>query len=108
MDCGAQELPHLRVGTGRSLHHTDCLSVVKAEGGGLSLIAKFNSGTDWTSNLSGLSTPCSFPRWPYGETRGDALREATPGMTELVLDDYLRKEELDREYKEANGISDDY
>ena len=51
---------------------------------------------------------CNFSPWPYDETWGDALREATPGVTELVLDDYLRKEELDREYKEANGISDDY
>ena len=69
-----------------------------------------NIGTSNIPNHRPSSPPCrcNFSPWPYDETWGDALREATPGVTELVLDDYLRKEELDREYKEANGISDDY
>ena len=85
---------------------------------GLLYLSKANDhGGSGVAFLSGEAVS-KLPSWPYlrvslrshGETEeGQRLRDALPSRCELSLEDFLRAEQLDKEYREKHGLrQDDY
>jgi hypothetical protein len=86
----------------------------QGEVSGLAIVSKMNSGgfSEYLSNPGGQA-PTTLPPWPYLDTTRhtsemDRLRDALPSCTELTLDDFLRRDQLDKAYKAEHGMKDDY
>ena len=61
--------------------------------------------------LRAFQNPVSeLPSWPYlgAHDEEDTLNDGLPSCSELTLDEYPHKGDLDREHRKTHGMKDDY